>query len=243
VTAPGGERTVGGKAAGDASGAGATDLQPDVERLHRAVLREPSDPVEGREPMPWWFVLTIVLALFWGGWYLGRYGGEFSTATHIALGDRRQASIAGAAAGAMAAATANPVVQGERIFLNNCQGCHQQNGRGVPGAFPPLVGSEWVTGAPETLVRILLQGLTGPVQVAGATYNGAMPAWKDVLKDEEIAAVATYVRQWKPNAAGAVSGEQVASLRQATASRTAAWTVAELKADEGKAPPPAGGQP
>ena len=138
--------------------------------------------------------------------------------------------------------TANPVVQGERIYLNNCQGCHQQNGRGVPAAFPPVVGSEWVTGAPETLVRILLQGLSGPVQVAGATFNGAMPAWKDVLKDEEIAAVATYLRQWKPNAAGAVSGEQVASLRQATASRTAAWTVAELKAAEG-APSPEGGRP
>jgi mono/diheme cytochrome c family protein len=243
VTAPDGERTVGGKAAGEASGAGATDLQPDVERLHRAVLREPSDPQEGREPMPWWFVLTIVLALFWGGWYLGRYGGEFSTATHIALGDQRQASIAGAAAGAVAAAAANPVEQGERIYLHNCQGCHQQNGQGVPGAFPPLVGAEWVTGSPETLVRILLQGLAGPVQVAGATYNGAMPAWKDVLKDEEIAAVATYLRQWKPNAAAPVSGEQVASLRQATASRTAAWTAAELKAAEGTAPPPEGGRP
>ena len=154
MTAPGGglpggrrvalERTVGGQAAGESSGAGTTDLQPDVERLHRAVLREPSDPIEGREPMPWWFVLTIVLALFWGGWYLGRYGGEFNTRTHIALGegDERQVGIAGAAAGAVSAAAANPVQQGERIFLNNCQGCHQQTGKGVPGAFPPVVGSE-----------------------------------------------------------------------------------------------------
>ena len=233
---PDGEPTVGGKA----PLAPAPDLQPDVERLHRAVLREQRDPIEGREAMPWWFVLTIVLALFWGGWYLGRYGGEFSTATHIAMGDRRQAGIAGAAADAVAAAADNPVVQGERIYLNNCQGCHQQNGRGVPGAFPPLVGAEWVTGAPETLVRILLHGLQGPVQVAGATYNGAMPAWKDVLKDEEIAAVATYIRQWTPNAAGPVSGEQVASLRQATASRTAAWTAAELRAESGA---PAGDRP
>ena len=230
MTAPDGERTVGGKAAGEASGAGATDLQPDVERLHRAVLREPSDPQEGREPMPWWFVLTIVLALFWGGWYLGRYGGEFSTATHIALGDQRQASIAGAAADAVAAAAANPVEQGERIYLHNCQGCHQQNGQGVPGAFPPLVGAEWVTGAPETLVRILLQGLTGPVQVAGATYNGAMPAWKDVLKDEEIAAVATYIRQLEANDAPAVPAAEVAALREAHADRTTAWTAEELRA-------------
>jgi mono/diheme cytochrome c family protein len=225
VTAPGGER-----------GAGATDLQPDVERLHRAVLREPSDPQEGREPLPWWFVATIVLALFWGGWYLGRYGGEFNTQTHVALRDGRQPGIAGAAAGAVTAAVSNPVQQGERLYLNNCQGCHQQSGRGVAGAFPPVVGSEWVTGPSETLVRILLHGLQGPVQVAGATYNGAMPAWKDVLEDEEIAAVATYLRQWAPNAAPAVAGPEVAALRTAHADRTEAWTAAELEAAAGARP-------
>ena len=233
MTGPGGERRPADRAAGEAIGASSTsttDLQPDVERLHRAVLREPHDPLEGREPMPWWFIATIVLALFWGGWYLGRYGGEFSTATHIALGDGRQAGIAAAAASAVTAAATNPVEQGGRIYQHNCQGCHQQNGRGVPGAFPPVVQSEWVTGAPETVVRILLHGLSGPVQVAGATYEGAMPAWKDVLKDEEIAAVATYLRQWAPNAAPAVTTEQVAALRQAHASRTAAWTADELGA-------------
>ena len=204
-------------------------LRSDVERLHRAVLREQRDPLEGREPMPWWFVATIVLALFWGGWYLGRYGGEFSTRTHTALGGERQPGIAGAAAGAVMAAAANPVQQGERIYLNNCQGCHQQSGRGVPGAFPPVVGSEWVTGRPETLVRILLLGLTGPVQVAGATYDGAMPAWKDVLKDEEIAAVATYIRTAWGNKGAAVTTASVAGVRKAHASRTTPWTVAELE--------------
>lgn len=233
------ERTVGDQAAGEVGGAGTTDLQPDVERLHRAVLREPRDPVEGREPSPWWFVLTIVLALFWGGWYLGRYGGEFTTQTHIALRDGRQSGIASEAASVVTAAANNPVQQGERIYLNNCQGCHQQSGRGVAGAFPPVVGSEWVTGPSETLVRILLHGLQGPVQVAGVTYNGAMPAWKDVLKDEEIAAVSTYLRQWAPNSAPAVAGTEVAALRTAHASRTQAWTAAELRAVEGTAPAPA----
>lgn len=235
----GAERSVGDQAAGEASGAGATDLQPDVERLHRAVMREPSDPIEGREPMPWWFVGAIALALFWGGWYLGRYGGEFGPETHLAFGGPRDGDIAAAAAGAVTAAANNPVEAGERIFLNNCQGCHQQSGLGVAGAFPPVVGSEWVTGPSETLVRILLHGMQGPVQVAGATYNGAMPAWKDVLKDEEIAAVLTYLRQWKPNAAGPIAPTEVAALRTAHADRTAAWTAAELKAEEGKAPAPA----
>jgi cytochrome c553 len=121
----------------------------------------------------------------------------------------------------------------------NCQGCHQETGLGLAGAFPPVVGSEWVTGPSETLVRVLLHGLQGPVQVQGATYNGAMPAWKDVLKDGEIAAVATYIRQWAPNAAPAVPLDQVATLRTAGAGRRAAWNAGELKAAEGAAAPAA----
>jgi mono/diheme cytochrome c family protein len=133
----------------------------------------------------------------------------------------------------------NPVEAGKRVFDKNCVGCHQATGQGIPGAFPPLVGSEWVTGPPETVVRILLFGLQGPVQVRGATFNGAMPAWKDVLKDEEIAAVATYIREWAPNAAPAVPADQVAAQRKALAGRTAPWTAAELTSAETSGPSPA----
>jgi mono/diheme cytochrome c family protein len=126
------------------------------------------------------------------------------------------------------------------VYEKNCVGCHQGSGKGVPGAFPPVVGSEWVTGSPETLARILLLRLQGPVRVAGASYEGAMTACNDVLKDEEIAAVATYLRQWAPNAAGGVRVSEVAALRAAHAARTAPWTEPELKAQEGRAPPPAG---
>ena len=69
--------------------AGGVDLQPDVERIHRAIRREPRDPVEGREPVPWFLTAAVALALFWGGWYLGRFGGEFGTATHVAYAARR----------------------------------------------------------------------------------------------------------------------------------------------------------
>jgi mono/diheme cytochrome c family protein len=221
--------------AGGGAGVGGVDLQPDVERIHRAIRREPRDPIEGREPAPWFFTAAVAMALFWGGWYLGTYGGEFGLATHVAFA-ARQPGIAAAAAGQAAAAAKDPLTAGRAVFNQNCQGCHQATGQGIPGAFPPIVGSEWVTGSAETVARILLHGLQGPVQVAGATYNGAMPAWKDVLKDEEIAAVATYIRQWKPNAAPPVPPETVAALRAATPSRTAAWSAAELKAAESSAP-------
>jgi mono/diheme cytochrome c family protein len=127
-----------------------------------------------------------------------------------------------------AAAIADPIAAGERIYANNCASCHQASGQGIPGAFPPVVPSEWVTGAPETLTRILLHGLQGPIEVAGQVYNGAMPAWKDLLKDEEIAAVATYLRQLGANSAPAVSVEEVSTLRARHSDRTTMWTADEL---------------
>jgi mono/diheme cytochrome c family protein len=205
------------------------DLQPDVERLHRAIRREPQDPVEGRERAPWFFIAAVALALFWGGWYLGKHGGEFGLATHIALAAKDAGTVAAVSAQSKAAET-DPVAAGERVYASNCASCHQATGRGMPGAFPPVVGSEWVTGSPETLARIILFGLQGAVQVAGATYNGLMPAWNNTLKDEEIAAVATYLRQWAPNAAAPITTEQVAAIRAAHADRKTPWTADELRA-------------
>jgi mono/diheme cytochrome c family protein len=203
------------------------DLQPDVDRLHRAIRREPRDPVEGREPVPWFFTAAVAIALFWGGWYLGRHGGEFGLATHIALSGRDAATTASVSA-QTAAAVADPIAAGERIYANNCGSCHQAAGQGIPGAFPPVVGSEWVTGDAETLTRILLHGLQGPIEVAGQAYNGAMPAWKDLLKDEEIAAVATYLRQLGANSAAPVSVAEVSELRTRHADRGTMWTAEEL---------------
>ena len=95
-----------------------------------------------------------------------------------------------------------------------------------------MVGSEWVTGPAGTVVRIILHGLEGPIEVANATYNGVMPAWKDVLSDAEIAAVATFIRQWSPNRAGPVTPEEVAAIRRATAARERPWTANELRSEE-----------
>ncbi len=200
----------------------ACDLEPDVERLHRAILREPPDPEEGRERAPWWLSSIAILAIFWGGWYLGRYGGSLDAATHVSMGR------ADAVVPTPSTAAVNPVALGKRVFTINCQACHQATGRGMPGAFPPLVGSEWVVGDPAVTGRILLNGLQGPVTVAAAAFNGAMPAWRDALTDDEIAAVLTYVRQWSPNSAPAVPATLIASIRATTATRGHPWTAPEL---------------
>jgi mono/diheme cytochrome c family protein len=117
---------------------------------------------------------------------------------------------------------------GQKIFATTCGACHQPSGEGVEGTYPPLVGSEWVTGDDAKLVRIILHGLTGPVEVAGETYTGLMPPWGGALTDAEVAAVATYLRGAWGNKAAPVAAAKVTSIRAATASRKTPWTSAEL---------------
>jgi mono/diheme cytochrome c family protein len=98
----------------------------------------------------------------------------------------------------------------------------------VAGVYPPLAGSEWVNGDEAKVVRILLHGVTGPIEVAGETFNGMMPPWGGTLKDDDIAAVLTYVRSTWGNTGAAITAAKVASIRAATTSRTTPWTAAEL---------------
>lgn len=110
-----------------------------------------------------------------------------------------------------------------------CAPCHQPTGQGTPGLFPPLAGAEWVLEKdPSRIIRIVLDGVQGPMQVKGQTYNNAMPPWRPTLTDEEIAQVLTYVRQAWGNDAPAVKPDQVAKIRKETATRTTSWTADEL---------------
>jgi mono/diheme cytochrome c family protein len=212
------------------------DLESDVERIHRPLLRESRDPTEGHERAPWWLWAVVAAALFWGGWYLGRYGGVFGPTPHLTYLQRDSFVVAQATA-ETTQADADPVQAGQAIYTERCQACHQQNGRGLPGVFPPLIGSEWETGDPDTPVRILLHGLHQPIEVAGETFNGVMPAWGSTLSDEEIAAVVTFIRQWDVNDAGPVEPKRVGQLRAETAGRTQPWTADELRALENRSSP------
>lgn len=210
----------------------------DVLAVHRQAFREPQEPGEGAEPGPWWFWAAAVLALVFGGFYLGRYSGVFAgaSAVHTGVdgagaggpGDRGAAAPAPAAPSSSAQG-GGAAVDGASVFSSRCAACHQATGQGLPGAFPPLAGSEIVLGDEERVVRIVLRGLTGPVTVQGQAFNGAMPAWADVLSDAEIAAVLTYVRSSWGNAAEAIPANKVAEERGKTASRTTPWTIGELK--------------
>ena len=119
---------------------------------------------------------------------------------------------------------------GKQVYATTCAACHQTTGEGVAGVFPPLAGSEWVTGDEAKLALIILHGVTGPIEVAGETYNGMMPPWGGTMKDADIAAVLTYVRSAWGNKAAPVTAAKVASIRAAHGSRTTPWTAAELAA-------------
>lgn len=119
-------------------------------------------------------------------------------------------------------------LDGKKIFATNCAVCHQLSGEGVEVTYPPLAGSEWVTDDAAKMVRIILHGLIGPVEVAGQSYSGAMPPWGATLNDAELAAVATYVRNAWGNKAAPVTAASVTRIRAETKSRTTPWTAPEL---------------
>ncbi|HEY6327293.1 MAG TPA: cytochrome c [Candidatus Cybelea sp.] len=122
----------------------------------------------------------------------------------------------GAAASASAsAAAANPASasDGAVVYTANCSSCHQPDGEGVSGAFPPLAGNAVVTGNPTAVIAIVTHGLDGKVVVNGHAYSGIMPRWGGVLSDEQIAAAITYIRSSWHNRAAGVSGAEVRAVR------------------------------
>ena len=101
---------------------------------------------------------------------------------------------------------------GETVYGNVCAACHQADGMGQAGVYPPLAGAGEYYGSPKNHARILVHGLNGEIVVLGKTYNGAMPA-QGYMSDYELAAVATYVRNSWGNADGVVTPGDVKSVR------------------------------
>lgn len=123
------------------------------------------------------------------------------------------------------------VALGEKFYAQ-CAACHGENGAGTSGLAPPLAGASWVTGPPEWLARIILQGMTGPVTVQGVKFNGVMPPHSHMsgLDDATLAGLMTHMRRSWGNKADPVSPETVAAIRAASADRSQPWTAEELQA-------------
>jgi mono/diheme cytochrome c family protein len=136
--------------------------------------------------------------------------------------DSTQAVIPGAASAAGGGAN------GAELFTR-CAACHQASGMGMPGAYPPLAGSEWLLNNPEVPIRIVLHGLQGPITVKGGSFNNAMTPFGDQLSDAEIAAIISYERSSWGNSASKITAEQVKSVREATKAQTGPWKPDDLK--------------
>lgn len=113
-----------------------------------------------------------------------------------------------------------------------CFACHQPTGMGLPNMFPPLAGSDWVKAKKaDRMIRIVLHGLSGPVQVNGVPFTTPaplMPPQGAALSDQQIADVLTYVRAEFGGGASEVTADQVKAIRDAEKARAAMWTEAEL---------------
>lgn len=190
---------------------------------------EPDEPrIRAAFYTPIWLVAVFGVALYWATMYVDRHGGGFNPLVFTPgelLADV-EARVPRSEADALLA-------RGRTVYNTYCSACHQPNGRGLPGQFPPLAGSDWVlTEGPNRIIRIVLDGLQGPIIVNGVEYNNVMLPWRDQLSDEDIAAVVTFIRnnkEWGHNA-GPATPTQVKAIRAATASRGQNWTATELLA-------------
>ncbi len=151
-----------------------------------------------------------------------------------------KAEVAGAAG-----VTPAQLAAGKTVFEITCMACHQADGKGLPGAFPPLAGSDYLLGDKDRAVGVVVRGLEGEVVVNGVKYNSVMPAMTQ-LSDQEIADALTYSMNSWGNQGGAVSVAQVAAVRakaaaepkKASSPTQHPTTTAELKYQG--APSPAG---
>ena len=104
------------------------------------------------------------------------------------------------------------MTSGRRVYQTMCQTCHGVEGRGLPGAFPPVANSDWIAENQDRLIEVVINGLSGPIVVNGQQYNGVMPPMP-YLSDVDVANVLTFVLNSWDNPGGEVQPAEVAQFR------------------------------
>lgn len=187
---------------------------------------EAAEPKAGRTVVPVWLFVLFFMLLYWGMVYFDQRSAWADPQVYIPyhstieLAKYQPAGLGG-----------NEL--GKQYYDIVCALCHNPDGVGKPNQAPPFVGSEWVLGSPERMIRIPLAGLIGPVQVKGQEYNlQGMTAFGATLTDEQLAAVLTYIRQSWGNKASAITADQVKAIRTQVGNRSQPWTVSELNSGQ-----------
>jgi mono/diheme cytochrome c family protein len=106
----------------------------------------------------------------------------------------------------------NVMSPGEAAFRKSCLTCHQADGSGVPGMYPPLNHAEKIMGPPEEIIKVILYGLKGPTVINGVTYSQPMPP-QSLLNDSTIAVLVNYVKKRWGGSESAVTQEEVRKIR------------------------------
>lgn len=193
---------------------------------HEKLLGKQPDEKARYRLAPLIMLFTFSGLIFFAGTYLGRFSGHFHPLVF------NENALPPKPVDPNAPKEVDMVALGRANYQAVCLSCHQPNGQGLPGAFPPLAGSEWVVGSEDRLIRIMMHGLQGPITVKGTQYTNVMPATGPGsafnLNSQKLAAVATYIRQEWGNQAGPVTTAKVEEIRGKEGNR-AAWTVAELE--------------
>ncbi|MCF3649652.1 c-type cytochrome [Synoicihabitans lomoniglobus] len=205
-----------------------------IQEVHSVLLREKREPSEGYTPMPLFLLGFVSSMIFIVSIYFIHYRGGLTEGIGEAAmiyDERFDPKLHGGAANVVK--EVDPMVAGKKVYTQVCATCHQVTGSGVPGVYPPLAGSDWVSGSEERLINILVHGLAGPVEVAGTTYNGNMPAFGKGSAynwgDDRISYVLTYIRAEFGGGAAPVTVERVTELREGS-SRTTQFSAEELLA-------------
>lgn len=117
--------------------------------------------------------------------------------------------------------------RGRKQFQSYCAACHQYDGQGV-GDAPPLAGSPWVTGPEDRLIKIVLHGVRGRMEISGKTYDREMPGFAPILSDQDVSSLLSFVRRQFGAPSEPISADAVSRVRAATRDRTDYWNVEEL---------------
>jgi len=153
--------------------------------------------------------LAVLLLLIWGFFAINKPLGN-EVLKEVAAPPAPE-NKGGVTAGPVASVDAALIKKGEGVFAANCAGCHQATGAGLPGAFPPLANNPNLSDA-KLVVSTIIKGRSTGVEVNGVKYTQPMPGFAQ-LSDEEVSAVATYVRNSWGNKFGGVTPDEAKAAR------------------------------
>ena len=207
----------------------------EIAREHATTVREKRVRENGMEPISLWVILVAGLIAMIGGSLVGMGPGVFSMGQLVREGYTTAPPPSGGAVEIPPMAAKDALIKRGAQVYNKCIGCHQGNGLGDGSNYPPLAGSEWVTGDNQQLAMIILHGLKGNISVNGQMWTGKqMPAQGAGMTAQDLAAVMTYVRNSWGNTADIVSPAQAQAALDLTRSASGQTTVEELKAEHAK---------